>query len=106
MANIHKVSKPSATTVTEIFECAKDNTVISCISVCNTSTTTEDSYSIRIVPDWETRWDQHKIASTNDISFDDSKYIMISITPRVWTKIYIESTNWSISFNLFWQEWA
>lgn len=105
MANIERHSKPAAATVTELYNNPKDNTTISTISLCNTNASA-DTCNVWVVPDAETRWSEHLIVAGNSISWNNSKYITIWLTPKVWSLIYVESTNGYISFSLYGREWA
>jgi len=106
MPNIEKHNKLAATTITELYEAPKDNSTISCICLCNSNASTTDTYNLWVVPEGDTRWAEHLIASLDSITASNSKFIVTGITPKSGTKIYWESTNWYISFSIYWSEWV
>lgn len=105
MANIEAHTKPANSAVTEIYECVKDNTTISTMVACNSDTVSDETFSIWVVPKWETRWDEHLIVSANPIETNNSKFLTVWLTPKVWTKIYVE-WDWDVSFSIYGREWV
>lgn len=100
MANIQEIVTPAAATVTTLYT-ATGNEVISTIQVSNTSTST--TYSIYIVPSWESYWDDYAFPKWATIQANELISFTMWMTPKAWTVIRVVSTSGNVNFIIHWQ---
>lgn len=97
-ANVQAIVTPAATTNTTLYT-ADWTEVISSIIVSNQSTST--TYSIHIVPSWESVWDDYAFPKWATIDANDVHTFTLWITPLSWTFISVVSTSGDVNFALF-----
>jgi len=101
MANIEEHLKPAGASVDTLYT-AKGSEIISTISVAN-CTSTDDTFTIYVIPDGETYWDTYAQPKGADIVWNDVITFTIWITPKAGTIIKVTSAWWRCAFHLYWQ---
>ena len=99
MANLQEHSRPLATTNTTMYT-AKGTEIVSTLTVCNTSST-DTTYRIFVVPEWETVWEEYAIAYDATITGNDTYTFTLGITPKKSSTIQVYATLATVTFSLF-----
>lgn len=99
MANIEEHLKPTLATATTLYTASWLET-ISTLSVANTSATS-DTFSIYVIPSWESLSDTYAQPKTASISWNDLITFTLWMTPKAGTIIQVLSTAWYCNFHLY-----
>jgi hypothetical protein len=95
---------PSAGSETTLYTCATTSAVISSLFVCNTSSSTADTFTVRICVAGAADVAKQIIFSASSINPSTTLSIVAGITVANTDVIKVTSTNGTTSFSIFGQE--